>query len=295
MIIIKVPGVNGLGKTKGTKDAADRICEKVDVSLELDDNSLEEQLERIAEQAEALFSQEESVLFLGGDHSISYPFTKAFFEKHPEGKLIVFDAHPDCMSSMKEPTHEEWLRAVVEAGFSGGNVLLIGARKIEPEEGKFLNLNGIRTISVDEVKFDLARTLRKIRSFIGSKGKNNSLNNNGKKLSEEGKDVDAGDVRKGASGKPAVYVSFDIDVFDSEIVKATGYPESGGLNEEEVMKLLDVIFQEGDVKSCDLVEVNLGGGSSGDLSGKGNGLDFSEEDVEGTVGVARRVLGKLKK
>ncbi|MFH1802335.1 MAG: arginase family protein [archaeon] len=246
MKLVKVPGVNGLGKTKGTRDFGDLIVDKFDYVLELNNDNVEEQQAKIYDKADEYLHEPLGVIFVGGDHSISYPSAKAFFDKYGHGKLIVFDAHPDCMPFMKEPTHEEWLRALVEQGVRGDDILLIGARKIEPEEGEFLNLSGIRTISVDQVRFDLGKSLRWVREF----------------------------VRQGE-----IYVSFDIDVFDSSIVKATGYPESGGLNETEVSRLLEVI-KEGNVVAGDLVEGNV---------------DFPKEDVVETVRVARGVLDKLGK
>ena len=159
----------------------------------------------------------------------------------------MFDAHPDLMPPMKEPTHEEWLRALVEQGVNGEDILLIGARKIEKEEGKFLALSGIKTITVDEVRYDLARSLRKLREFI-SQGE--------------------------------VYVSFDVDVFDARIVKATGYPVKEGFDEEEIMNLLGVISEVKErLKGADLVEVNL---------------DFPKKHVAETISVAKKVLDKFE-
>ena len=65
------------------------------------------------------------VCFVGGDHSITYPLFKAFREKNAKPFLIVFDAHADCMPSMKEPTHEEFLRRIIEDGFDPAKVMKI--------------------------------------------------------------------------------------------------------------------------------------------------------------------------
>ncbi len=248
MKLIRVPGINGLGKTKGARDFGALLTEKFDKVLELDNGNLEEQLNKLYDAADEYFHYDEMIVFVGGDHSISYGIAGAFFDKFENGKIIVFDAHPDLMPPMKEPTHEEWLRGLIERGVNGSDVLLIGARKIEPEEGEFLSVSGIKTISVDEVRYDLARSLRKLREFI-SQGE--------------------------------VYVSFDLDVFDAEIVKATGYPEADGLDETEILNLLNVISEaKGRVKGADLVEGNL---------------DFPKEHVAETVFVAKRVLDKLGK
>ena len=50
-----------------------------------------------------MFSGEDRVVFLGGDHSVSFSIGKAFFdycnEKGKEGCLIIFDAHADFRDS----------------------------------------------------------------------------------------------------------------------------------------------------------------------------------------------------
>ena len=85
-------------------------------------------------------------IFIGGDHSITYPLFKAFQKQHENPFLIIFDAHADCMSPQQEPTHEEFLRAIIEQGFPSNKIILIGVRKIEPEEQEFLDAHKIKII-----------------------------------------------------------------------------------------------------------------------------------------------------
>ena len=147
MFIVKVPGINGLGKTKGCEKVPDAILDSlkdihsneqgipVDVNLfdleeiHLDNSNLESSNEALYKNSFEIFKTRPKTVFLGGDHSVSYPIVRAFLDNvQSSGKepcLIVFDAHPDCMKPMKEPTHEEWLRALVEEGFPSENILLV--------------------------------------------------------------------------------------------------------------------------------------------------------------------------
>jgi len=170
---------------------------------------------------------QDKVIFLGGDHSISYSIGRAFLDYCEKNKkepcLIVFDAHADCMDTMKNPTHEEWLRALIEKGFPKENVLLIGARNIDKREIEFLSKNKIKQISVNE----LTNNLEEITDVIMEFG----------------------------SGKQ-VYVSFDIDVVDASFVKETGHAELGGLTSRQTLYVVGRISLMRNLKAFDLVEVD---------------------------------------
>jgi arginase family enzyme len=272
MLIVKVPGVNGLGKTFGAKEGAERLVEGFEDFEEIEvGENLEEQVEKIESGAREYFELMEKPLFIGGDHSISFPCGKAFVETFgKESRIIVFDAHPDCMPAMKEPTHEEWLRALIERkGLSGSQVMLIGARRIEPEEGKFMNLMGIQNLSVDEIRYDAGKALRKLRGFIFGGFDDSDF----EKIRARGVPLPE---RKGFP----LYVSFDVDCLDSSVIGATGYPEPDGLSVEEVERLLGILL-EGDVRGGDVVELHA------DKEG-------FEEEAEVVREVIRRFLSEMK-
>ena len=151
-MIVKIPGINGLGKTNGVEKAPDLITDSPN-EIKVDNANVKDQQKTIYENALKYFN--DRVVFIGGDHSISYSTCRAFLEKYKNPCLIVFDAHADCMDPMEEPTHEEWLRAL---GFS--DVLMIGVEKIEKEENDYIKQKGIK----------LTKDLEEIKEFI--KGKN---------------------------------------------------------------------------------------------------------------------------
>lgn len=137
MLIVKIPFINGLGKTKGCEKAPDILAKNAE-EIETDNANVEESTAKIFKEALRFLKSGKRVLFIGGDHSISYPLARAFAKSLRKKKcLVVFDAHADCMKPLPEPTHEEWLRAVIEEKLFD-KIVLIGLRKIEPEEEKFL-------------------------------------------------------------------------------------------------------------------------------------------------------------
>jgi len=245
MFIVKVPGINGLGKTKGCERAGNAILESlkeihsneqgniIDGSLldleeiHLDNNNLELSNELIYKNSLEMFETKPRIVFLGGDHSISYPTTKAFLDNcRISGKkpcLIVFDSHADCMTPMQEPSHEEWLRKLIEEGFPKENVLIVGLKNVWKDEIKFLKENKIKTLSIANLTEDLQEMCDTIMEF-----------SNGKEL----------------------YVSIDIDVIDPVFAPATGYPEVGGLTSREILYLVQRIKKIKNLRAVDIVEIN---------------------------------------
>ena len=245
MYIVKVPGINGLGKTKGCEKAPNVVLEALKEihsnesgkpidsrlldleEIHLDNSNVELSNNLVYKNSFKMFETQPKTLFIGGDHSISYPITRGFFDScQNSGKepcLIVFDAHADCMKPMKEPTHEEWLRKLVEDGFPARNILLVGVRNMWQDEIVFLKEKAIRMISMNQFLDNLQDTCDIIMEF------------------SDGKEL---------------YVSIDIDVVDPAFAPGTGYQESGGLSSRDFLYLIQRINKIKNLKGIDLVEIN---------------------------------------
>jgi len=241
MIICKVPGINGLGKTKGCDLAPNEILESLkeirsneslrSVSpenlkieeIKLDMENIANQEKLIYDNAMKLFNLKDKIVFLGGDHSISFPLCKAFLDNFQDCCLIVFDAHPDLMEPMKEPSHEEWLRALISSGFPPENIMLVGARNFDIEETRFLKENKIKMININSLLLNLHDVSDTIMEF--SNGKN-------------------------------LYVSLDIDFIDPAFAPGTGYNEPGGVSSREAIYIFSRLALLKNLKALDIVEVN---------------------------------------
>jgi agmatinase len=245
MQIIKVPVINGLGKTNGCELGGNAILKALDniysnengkpidikkldlEEIHVDNSNIQLSNDLIYKNSLEVFEENPKVIFLGGDHSATYSITKAFLyntkksEKNP--CLIVFDAHADCMTPMNEPTHEEWLRKLINNGFPPQNILLVGARNIHEDEIKFLKEKNIKVISMNQLLGDLHDTCDIIMEFANNK---------------------------------ELYVSIDIDIIDPVFAPATGYPESGGLSSREFIYLIQRINKVKTLRGIDIVEIN---------------------------------------
>jgi len=221
--IVSVPRINALGKS-GPEKMVEAVLGELGIEnaseIKVGNEDICKDEERIYLESKGIFEKNEQVCFIGGDHSISYPIFKAFSEKNKKPFLIVFDAHADCMPTMKEPTHEEFLRGLIEGGFvKGEDVVLIGARKIEGEERRFLGERGVKV-------FGEVYDSESVADYVTERAL--------------GRDV---------------YVSIDLDVLDPAFAPGVNCPEPNGLLSKELFYLLRRIFAVRGVKCLDVVEV----------------------------------------
>lgn len=142
MQVVGIPFVNGLGKTLGCEATPFIFFKKIKIKkkiIEVDLQNVGESIEEIYKKSRELIKNQKKVFFVGGDHSITFPIARAFFEKFKKGTLIVLDAHVDCMQPMPEPTNEEWVRALIERKITKSEkIFFFGVRKIYKEERNFL-------------------------------------------------------------------------------------------------------------------------------------------------------------
>jgi len=247
MTIIEIPAINGLGKTSGVESAPKKILEELkeiysnssnrainckDIKSEIinvKNDIPEEDNKLIYKSAFDSFKEKLKPLFLGGDHSISYSTTRAFFDYCDTSKLepclIIFDAHPDLMQPVdkKFPTHEEWLRQLIDDKFPTKNILLIGCRNADKKELEFIEKHELKQISIDQIQENIEETTHMIMEFSRHK---------------------------------ELYVSIDIDVIDPAFAPATYYTETGGLTSSQFIYISSRISKMKNLRAIDIVEIN---------------------------------------
>jgi agmatinase len=216
MKIYQIPRTNAPGLI-GPEKAPEEILNGINSEkIQINNSDIEESEKQIYKKARDIFSKEKPI-FVGGDHSITYPILKAFKEKTKNPFLIIFDAHADCDFCSQEPTHEEWLRAIIESGFEPRNIIIIGLRKSWEIEQKFLKENKIKVY-----EHITEETINKIKE---------------------------------KSKKKQVYLSIDIDAIDPKFAPAVNYQEKNGIKTEDFKQLLKQIIAETNIHGVDLVEV----------------------------------------
>jgi len=156
------------------------------------------------------------VVTLGGEHSVSIGAVLAHSEKNNDFCVLQLDAHSD-------------LREIYEG--SRYNHACVAARIKEASQ---VVQAGIRSMSIEEKgKLPLENVFfakDMIRDNKASEKIISRLNDN-------------------------VYVTIDLDVFDSSLMSSTGTPEPGGLMWYEVMEILRRVSEKRNVVGFDVVEL----------------------------------------
>jgi len=161
-------------------------------------------------------------VFIGGDHSISYPIVKSLFEHEEVAKVIVIDAHADFRDSYKNNKFSNAcvMRRIAELiGFE--NILEIGLR------------------SSSEAEYALIKDRIRICD-VGM-------------LIEKGVDGILNEIK---GDKKKTYLSIDIDVLDPSIAPGVDNPEPCGISLECLISLVRGILKSEKVVASDVVEVN---------------------------------------
>ncbi len=174
-------------------------------------------IEKVHEAVSRLLSDEKFVVVLGGNHSVSIGSVKAHTERFDDLSVLHLDAHTD----MRE--HYEGDR------FSHA-CTMARVRELTPH----IVSVGIR--SSDKTEMD---AVENITVFYAHE------------IHGQKKWIQA--VHKALT--PHVYVTIDVDVFDTGIMPSTGTPEPGGLDWYDVTGLLKTVSEHLTIVGFDVVEL----------------------------------------
>jgi agmatinase len=242
MKVIKVPSSQGgLGKADGSELGPDKIIEQTkdlfmnesgiipffDIeTVDVVSSNIEETNENIYKKALGIFNESNGPVFLGGDHSITFPIVKAFSQKYENPGIIIFDAHLDAVNDFMPPSQEDLVTGLVNQKIiKPSNIILVGTRNWHQNEIDFIRQNKIKFYSMRELSID-------------------------------GKEEVSDSIMSVAKNFGALYISIDIDVLDPAFAPGTGYIEPGGLTTRELLYFLFRLKNLRNIKGYDVVEVN---------------------------------------
>ena len=186
--------------------------------------SLEPELarERITKAARAVKARCRLPVFLGGDHSVSYPLLRAFHDV-PELHVVQLDAHLDFTDTRNDTKYSNSspFRRACEELPNLVHVTTIGLRGLrhDPEAVTAARARGHTLVAMEDVE---------------------------------------GRVEEIVSALPAhrnVYLSVDVDAFDPAVLPGTSSPEPDGFRYGLAMQLIRGIVRRHTLVALDVVEL----------------------------------------
>ena len=177
-------------------------------------------LKQIEHINKILLDKKKFPLVLGGEHSLTSGAIRPFVKKFGKICLLHFDAHADLRNSYNgnKFSHASAIRRCLD----NPNVSLVSF--------------GIRNISSSEISF-LSNNKKRLNIFWAKDKSKWNLNKFRKIII-----------------KKKVYLTFDVDGFDSSLMPATGTPEPGGLFWDETIKIIKIAAQSSDIVGADVNE-----------------------------------------
>lgn len=186
------------------------------------------------------YANDDRVIFLGGDHSISIG-TVAGIAKLEEVGVLWIDAHADINSPRTTPSGNihgmsvatllgDGPAELVNIGYEGAKIrpeqlVMIGQRDLDVGEQEKLRRDGIDLFTMRQVdELGMAAVIRLALERL----------NQYKHL----------------------HISFDLDSLEPEVAPGVGTPVPGGLSYREAHLLMEILADSGKVRSMDIVEVN---------------------------------------
>jgi len=184
--------------------------------------SIKKALKKISDINEEILSKKIFPLTLGGEHSITPGCIMPFVKKYKKLCLLHFDAHADLRESYngKKFSHASAIKRCLD--HKNVSIISFGIRNISNSEILYLKKNSSR-INIFWAKDKSNWNLGKFKKLIKNK---------------------------------TVYLTFDVDGFDSSIMPATGTPEPGGLLWDETLNIIKIASKNSNIVGADINELS---------------------------------------
>ena len=195
----------------------EEIFDYGDIELE-DIKDLEKVYEKIYDGVKKIFRKDKRFVFLGGDHSITYPLLKVIKENYDDFYLIFFDAHPDIHPDPYINYQSFIYYLIKERVLDPKKIIMVGISNLSFEEKKILKDLKIKYYTPYDVWNDVNKVAEEISTIL--KGKN-------------------------------VYISIDSDVFE---MGCAHWLEPFGIRPYHYFRIIKSL--DANLVSFDLVEIS---------------------------------------
>ena len=185
------------------------------------DKNIKKALKKMSDINEKILNKKLFPMTFGGEHSITPGCIAPFIKRNKKLCLLHFDAHADLRESYngEKFSHASAIRRCLD--YKNVSVISFGIRNISASEIPCFKKNYSR-INIFWAKDKMKWNLNKFKKMI--KGK-------------------------------TVYLTFDVDGFDSSIMPATGTPEPGGLLWDETLNIIKIASKNSNIVGADINEL----------------------------------------
>lgn len=228
------------------KDKGDIVIGRREISQNTRLRNLEEVTEgntKLAREVQEALAEGEYPLVLGGDHSIAIGTLAGLSSKYENLGVIWYDAHADLNTEETSPSgniHGMPLAVSIGLGHAnlvnirGGNpkinpenVVIIGARSVDPGERELIKEKGIKVFSMHEIdKLGMTEVMEQTIEYFRERN------------------VDG------------VHLSLDLDGIDPLYTPGVGTPVPGGITYRESHLAMEMLHASNLITSAEFVEVN---------------------------------------
>ncbi len=161
----------------------------------------EKAFKTIKNRISALLSDNNKIISLGGDHSVSYPVIDAFADKYEKLNILHLDAHADLYDNFDENpySHASPFARLMETG-KVNSLTQVGIRTFSTHQREQAKRFGVKVVEMKDFNFDFIQTLQS-----------------------------------------PLYISLDIDVLDPAFAPGISHHEPGGMTTRELIKIIQNI------------------------------------------------------
>tara|TARA_B110000438_G_scaffold232627_1_gene228383 strand:+ start:263 stop:1138 length:876 start_codon:yes stop_codon:yes gene_type:complete len=186
------------------------------------DKNIKKALSKMSKVNEEILDKKLFPMTFGGEHSITPGCIAPFTKKYKDICLLHFDAHADLRESYngEKFSHASAIKRCLD--YPNVSLISFGIRNISESEIPFLKKNSSR-IDIFWAKDKRKWNLNKFKKLIKNK---------------------------------IVYLTFDVDGFDSSIMPATGTPEPGGLLWDETLDIIRIAAKNSKIVGADINELS---------------------------------------
>ncbi len=185
------------------------------------DRNMDKALKKISNINKEILDKKLFPMTLGGEHSITPGCIEPFIKKNQKICILHFDAHADLRNSYngEKFSHASAIRRCLD--HQNVSIISFGIRNISKDEMYFLRKNKSR-INIFWAKDKFKWNLKRFKELIKNK---------------------------------TVYLTFDVDCFDSSIMPATGTPEPGGMFWDETLNIIKIAAKNSNIIGADINEL----------------------------------------